>query len=76
VGAAGDPVKDREVALVSIQTDVEVTVYCDGGYHPPLTFSLAFPTTQAHIRLEVRRRGWKVAADGKVTCPEHPEPRS
>jgi hypothetical protein len=58
-----------------IQFSHSIKVYCDGGWHQPLEITLAAGTKQEAVA-EVKRRGWKVAADGTTLCPDHPKKRA
>lgn len=65
---------------MSIQITVEVKVYCNGGFHPPLEMRLPQRSTfQSEIKTNLRHRGWKIVGtgeDAKTYCPDHhPEKR-
>lgn len=60
---------------MSAQVRTEVTVYCDGGWHTPMQFTvpsgLASPTS---VRAMVKHRGWTVRGE-ETFCPQHKPPR-
>lgn len=48
-----------------------VNVYCDGGVHRGLEFTVSGERPLTAAREYVRRVGWTLTRDGKVLCPEH-----
>lgn len=47
-----------------------VNVYCDGGVHRGLEFTVSGERPLVKARAYVRRVGW-TTRDGRVLCPEH-----
>jgi hypothetical protein len=49
-----------------------VTVYCNGGFHPPETIRFVGErVTTAEIVAKLKSYGWTRARDGKTYCRDH-----
>ena len=57
---------------MTIQLRTVAKVYCDGGVHQGLEFSiLDHPNPMTASKAHIRMVGWTIAKDGKVYCPQH-----
>lgn len=56
---------------MSVSTRHEATVYCDGGYHLPLTFFLYTSAPTKEISEKLRQFGWTKRPDGTTYCSLH-----
>ena len=56
---------------MAIHLRTEVRVYCDGGTHRGLEFTVSGDRPMTEAREYVRRVGWTNTRDGRTLCPEH-----
>lgn len=56
---------------MTINTRTEVHVYCDGGVHQGLEFTVSSAAPLTEAKTIIRRSGWTIKRDGRVLCPKH-----
>lgn len=70
-GADGGAGEQEGGQLMSIHLRTEVRVYCDGGVHQWLEFTVSGDAPKTEARSFIRRAGWVVKQDGRTLCPVH-----
>lgn len=54
---------------------LKATVYCEGGWHEPVTLGFVGRVLKSDLIAKLRSIGWTVS-NGHVYCPQHRDPKN